>query len=136
MKFLRLFSRYFFQTVLIATILFVLITPLTAQSDQPLSLTADDLREGKSVELHKSPWKFRAGDEAAWAAKDFDDAGWKSITNDEINFDPATLENWKGQAWFRLRLQIDESLADQPLALRVWHWGASEIYLDGQLVDQ
>ncbi|HVF87702.1 MAG TPA: SpoIIE family protein phosphatase, partial [Pyrinomonadaceae bacterium] len=38
------------------------------------------------------------------------------------------------RAWFRLGLRVDERLAGEPLALRVWHWGASEIYVDGKLI--
>jgi serine phosphatase RsbU (regulator of sigma subunit) len=106
-----------------------------AQTSKEFVMTADKLADGKAVELHKQPWKYQSGDEALAAASDFDDSGWKTLTNDEINSNPqAALENWNGKAWFRLRLQVDEQLANQPLAWRVWHWGASEIYLDGKLV--
>ncbi|HEX8636744.1 MAG TPA: SpoIIE family protein phosphatase [Pyrinomonadaceae bacterium] len=98
-------------------------------------LNAAELTGEKSIELDKTAWKYAPGDDAARAAKDFDDSGWKTITNKEINADPsAALGNWNGKAWFRLRVRVDERLINQPLALRMWHWGASETYLDGALV--
>lgn len=107
------------------------------QTGEPLVITADKLADNKNVATDKLVWKYRAGDEAAWAAKDFDDGGWKSLTNDEINADPlAALEDWSGRAWFRLRVNVDESLVNQPLACRVWHWSASEIYIDGKLIER
>ncbi len=117
-------------------LLSMLLSPAfsAAQSGEIFTLTADKLAEGKFVELDKLPWKYRAGDDARWAAADFDDGDWKSLSNDEINSDPAAaLGKWNGKAWFRLRIAVDESLVNQPLAWRMWQWGASEIYLDGKL---
>lgn len=42
---------------------------------------------------------------------------------------------WRGIGWFRLRLKPDPALTNQPLALVMVHYGASEIYLDGRLVE-
>src|SRR5215212_3963915 len=100
---------------------------IAAQEDGGFNLTADKLAGGKNVRLHKLRWKYHAGDDTHWAAADFDDSGWKSLTNDEINEDAAAaLENWDGRAWYRIHLQVDEQLADQPLVFRMFHWGASE----------
>jgi serine phosphatase RsbU (regulator of sigma subunit) len=108
---------------------------LLAQNSEPPRLPADIAREDKTIQLDKLSWKYRAGDDAAWAAKDYDEADWKNITNEQINNDPSfALGDWNGRAWFRLRIQVDEELANQPLAWRMWHWGASEIYLDGKLI--
>jgi len=126
-----------FNKILFFLLAAVLFTPLfaAAQTGGEFVLTADKLANGKIIELHKQRWKYQAGDDARWATVDFDDSDWKSLTNDEINSNPAAaLENWNGKAWFRLRLQVDEQMANQPLAWRMWHWGASEIYLDGNLV--
>jgi len=126
-----------FNKIIFVLFVTVLFYPLftAAQNDGEFVLTADKLAVGKTVELNKMRWKYQAGDDTSWAAGDFDDSGWKSITNDEINSNPiAALENWNGKAWFRLRLQVDEQLANQPLAWRLWYWGASEIYLDGNLI--
>jgi serine phosphatase RsbU (regulator of sigma subunit) len=109
--------------------------PIAAQDGGEFILTAEKLANGKWVELDKLRWKYNSGDDARWAAADFDDNGWKSLTNNEINRDPAAaLGNWDGRAWFRLSLRVDEQLANRPLAFRMWHWGASEIYVDGKLI--
>ncbi|MDQ4123082.1 MAG: SpoIIE family protein phosphatase [Acidobacteriota bacterium] len=108
---------------------------LYAQYENLLLIKADSFKNDKTVELHKLHWKYQAGDNLQWSAKDFDDSNWKPITNNEINADPAqALSDWNGRAWFRLRIAVDESVVDQPLAFRVWQWGASEIYLDGKLI--
>ncbi|HEY0049541.1 MAG TPA: SpoIIE family protein phosphatase [Pyrinomonadaceae bacterium] len=112
-------------------------TPFLYAQQQPeiFSLTAQSFEGGKSVALEDLRWKYQAGDAAAFADKDFDDSGWKSVTNDEINDAPVeALENWDGRAWFRLRLRVDESAVGKPLAARMWHWGATEIYLNGKLI--
>ncbi|CAN5538788.1 hypothetical protein BH18ACI1_BH18ACI1_13320 [soil metagenome] len=106
-----------------------------AQNNETYALTADSLQEGKVVELDKLSWKYHAGDDAAWATPEFDDGNWKRLTNDEINSNPAaTLENWNVRAWFRLQVAVDERLVNKPLTWRMWHWGASEIYIDGKLI--
>ncbi len=99
-------------------------------------LTAEDLKDGVAG-LEKSGWAYRFGDDPAWAGRDYDDSAWPTS-----GFDAATLapeksppgERWAGRAWFRLRLDVDEQLAGLPLALRMEHWGASEVYVDGVLV--
>lgn len=109
---------------------------LLAQGGEPYRLTAEVLNISGGVDLHKLPWRYRAGDDMAWAAKDYNDGDWNLITNEQINADLAALGNWNGRAWFRFRLQADDAIARQPLAIRVWHWGASEIYLDGKLIQR
>ena len=41
---------------------------------------------------------------------------------------------WRGTGCFRIRFTLDSALLGQPLALDIGHQGASEIYLDGQLL--
>ncbi|MBD0372902.1 MAG: SpoIIE family protein phosphatase [Pyrinomonadaceae bacterium] len=106
-----------------------------AQNGEDFILSADKLAGEKAFELDKLGWKYHAGDDPRWAAADFDDSGWKNLTNDEINANPSeALEGWDGRAWFRLRLRVDEQLVNRPLSFRMWHWGASEVYVDGELI--
>ncbi|HYP50223.1 MAG TPA: SpoIIE family protein phosphatase, partial [Pyrinomonadaceae bacterium] len=101
----------------------------------PFTVKADSFKNDRTVELDKLQWKYQAGDNIQWAAADFNDSDWKQISNSEINADPTkALGDWNGRAWFRLRITVDESIVNQPLAFRMWHWGASEIYVDGRLV--
>ncbi len=107
---------------------------MRAQEAGVAALDADDLQNDKSVALDQLPWKYHAGDREEWEAENFDDGGWKSLTNVQINDDLSSLEDWRGRAWFRLKIAVDERLVGQPLAWRMWQWGASEIYLDGKLI--
>lgn len=95
-------------------------------------LTLDAVEAGTS--LHGS-WKYHPGDNPEWASPNFDDTAWES-TNTQM-FRPELPESgWEGIGWFRLRLStLDERLWNLPLALRVtFQVGASEIYLDGELI--
>ncbi|MBA2647660.1 MAG: SpoIIE family protein phosphatase, partial [Pyrinomonadaceae bacterium] len=109
---------------------------ILAQGGEAFVLTPEKLKDGEVVELDDLKWRYHAGDDAAWAAKDFDDTAWESITNNELNAKVMTGAGWNGAAWFRLHVAVDEELATELLALRLWHWGASEIYLDGKLLQR
>ena len=120
--------------VLVVLLLLQFPTAIFGQSYE--TLTLEKLKDGEFVELDKLKWRYHVGDDAAWAARDFDDEAWERIDNVELNAKVLAGRGWNGTAWFRLRVTVDESLAAQPLALRVWHWGASEIYLDGKLLQR
>ena len=95
-------------------------------------LTLDAVEAGTS--LHGS-WKYHPGDNPEWASPNFDDTAWESTNT--LMFRPELPESgWEGIGWFRLRLStLDERLWNLPLALRVtFQVGASEIYLDGELI--
>jgi len=91
-------------------------------------ITAADL-EGSAVALAKA-WRFHPGDDPAWAEPGFDDDGWPRI-------DPRLEElpaDWPGIGWFRRRVRVDEDLEGTVIGFRILHPGASEIYVDGELV--
>jgi serine phosphatase RsbU (regulator of sigma subunit) len=76
-------------------------------------------------------WRYRTGDDPAWAAPSFDDSGWEALPSPHLSPDQLPRTGWTGACWFRLRITIGPDLAGVPLALEIWHRGASEIYLDG-----
>lgn len=121
-------------------VLIVLLLPSSmvtfAQSDDPFKLTPEKLKDGETVDLGRLRWRYHMGDDAAWAARDFSDEAWERLDNEELNAKVLAGAGWNGTAWFRLTVAVDESLAAQPLALRMFHWGASEIYLDGNLLQR
>jgi len=80
-------------------------------------------------------WKFHAGDDMMWKDATFNDSKWV-ISNTDFNYRNTTPEGWKGIGWFRLRLTIDSPLLNKPLALVIIHFGASELYVDGKLMNQ
>jgi serine phosphatase RsbU (regulator of sigma subunit) len=100
----------------------------------PKILTAENLRDKQTIDLGDVDWKYQPGDEATRAQPEFDDSGWEAITPNRSNGLVPPKSGWNGIGWFRLPLQIDESLVGQPLSLEINHPGASEIFVDGKLV--
>jgi hypothetical protein len=107
-----------------------------AQSQEAFMLTAASLQNGKAVELDKLAWKYQPGDEPTWAEPQFDDRAWETLQGTAITLAHIPLSGWRGIGWFRLRLQVDPMVGSQPLALVMVHYGASEVYLDGKLVQR
>ncbi len=114
--------------------LWLLVTATPAQ--EPFTLTAASLQNGQAVELDKLGWKYSPGDDPQFADPQFDDRAWETLNGTAITLDSIPKSGWRGLGWFRLRLQVDPTLASQPLALVMVHFGASEIYLDGKLVER
>ena len=106
----------------------------TAQGQDTVTLTTDNLQNGQAVELDKLGWKYSPDDDPRFADPQFDDGAWETLNGTAITLDSIPKSGWRGLGWFRLRLRVDPALAHQPLALVIVHYGASEIYLDGKLV--
>lgn len=114
----------------------LLLSPssVAGQSGGELIVTTDSLASGKHVELDKSSWRYMAGDDMSWAARDVDDSAWERVEGTSINPNALPRGGWQGRAWFRLRLNVEEAVADRTFALVVRQIGASEIYMDGRLL--
>jgi serine phosphatase RsbU (regulator of sigma subunit) len=125
------FTKQFF-----GLFIFVLLSPvfLKAQNGEIFTLTDAALKGDTPVELGKLPWKYHAGDDVAWAARDFDDKLWETIEGTAVKPEFLSRKDWNGRAWFRLKIKVDENAADKNVALITTQRGASEIYLDGQLL--
>ncbi len=114
--------------------------PLTAQnitsaSSDIVNLSANDVADHRGVSLHTAFWRYSAGDSLAWASSTYDDALWmRGHTNFQL--DSLPRQQWQGISWFRLRLHIDTTLSATQLVLAFRHWGASEIYCDGHLLQR
>ncbi len=113
-----------------------LSAPLCAQSVQTQTLAADALQNNKTIQLDKLKWKYHAGDDARWSDAQFDDAAWETLNGTSEPQTDFAEQDWHGLGWFRLHVQVDQALAGQRLCLRLRHYGASEIYVDGQLVQR
>ncbi|HEY6063232.1 MAG TPA: hypothetical protein VIV35_06460, partial [Chitinophagaceae bacterium] len=78
-------------------------------------------------------WTFKAGDNPEWAKQDYKDDDWTPIDpTDELHHLKEVKE--AGVGWFRLRMQVDSQLLDKTFAFVISIFGASEIYLNGELV--
>ena len=97
------------------------------------ALTLEALHSG--ADLFSAPWKYHPGDNPEWASPTFDDTAWESRST-LLSRKELSENRWEGIAWFRLHLSVpNEQLWNLPLALYVtYQAGASEIYLDGELI--
>ena len=79
-----------------------------------------------------SGWRFQVGDNSEWAKPGFNDSSWQSIDGLQK---VSSLAGAPGNAivWLRLRIQNDSTFT-QPLMMRIYQSGASEIYLDGEMI--
>ena len=113
---------------------FLQITSMSlAQTEGKIVLSADSFRKKHNVALIYRNWKYKPGDNMDWAAPTFDDSDWE-ITDSLLIPYKLPKGGWDGIGWFRLHLEVDETLWNQPLVLNSIHIGAAEIYLDGQLI--
>ena len=115
-------------------ILFLLcIQSLTAfgSEDDPLIFQIDSLVE--TIELDRF-WKYHSGDDTRWADPGYDDSHWDTLST-ELNLVKLGDSVFKGQCWFRLHIRIDSSLRNKAYALLMDQQGASEIYLNGKLIN-
>ena len=78
-------------------------------------------------------WKWHKGDDPSWASPAFDDSKWEAINPAQDVMHLPQIHD--GQIlWLRSRLTIDTALLGESRALHIFHVGASEVYLNGQLV--
>ncbi len=73
-------------------------------------------------------WRMHPGDDARWAAPDFDDHDWP-LVNPFLETIPDT---WPGRGWFRLALEVSPEAARQPLGMWVIAMGPVDVFLDGE----
>ncbi len=104
--------------------------PIAVQGQAAFTLTADSLQNGQAVELDKLQWKYQPGDEPRFADPQFDDRAWETLHGTAITLDSIPKSGWRGIGWFRLRLQVDPALANQPLARR---FARTSLHLEEQL---
>ncbi len=98
------------------------------------TLTLDAVRSVTTNWLN-IPWKYHPGDNPDWAKPTYDDSEWESVST-QLTRNELPESGWEGIGWFRLHIAVaDEQLQNTPLALHVaFQTGASEIYLDGELL--
>lgn len=90
---------------------------------------------GESSFLLTGPWKFRTGDDMAWAAPTYDDAGWNTLDlTKPVGWTKQGYPGYSGFAWYRLRVDVEG--ASHRLALKMPDQAddAYQVYVNGQLV--
>ncbi|MEM7583080.1 MAG: SpoIIE family protein phosphatase [Acidobacteriota bacterium] len=118
----------------LAIFVMVLGEPSSAAADDNddtgiVTLSAADLEDGAIL---LEDWRYRAGDDPSWCRPELDDASWEPLPTAWLEETPAS--GWDGIGWFRLRLRRSPDLDGKILGLSLRQRGASEVYLDCQLL--
>lgn len=116
------------KKLLITCLLFLpLFTAAREYKKHVVYLTKDSLEY-----RFEDDWRFYDGDVASFSAKDAADSNWRIMDSQLLMSRDSVVKAFtKGICWFRLHLSVDTSLAGKPLALMMTHYGASEVYFDG-----
>jgi signal transduction histidine kinase len=77
-------------------------------------------------------WKFHADDTPEYSKAEYDDSKWQSINPTSDIHDLPQIK--QGIVWFRLHLLIDSTSLKDQLALMIQQSGASQVYLNGALI--
>ena len=88
-----------------------------------------------SLDTVMEGWRYKPGDNPAWADPSLDDNDWKEAdaeTKKDIRFFIQSHPEHIG--WFRLKFRVADSLRKKNLSLLFEAYGATEIYLNGQLI--
>ena len=80
-------------------------------------------------------WKYKKGDDLAWAQPDTDDQGWPFLDLNQSAYQLPQLASGT-IIWLRLHFTVDSTLQNKLPALLISQSGASEIYLDGKRIQQ
>ena len=78
-------------------------------------------------------WKFHAGDDPQWAKTEYDDKAWQPL-NPTLQLHQLPMVKEAGVSWFRLTMKVDSSLLNERIAMVFASQGATEIYLNGELL--
>jgi Stage II sporulation protein E (SpoIIE) len=96
-------------------------------------------------------WKFHTGDDIAWAQKDFDDSGWKTIdltppagSEDTALGTSGFIPGWtasgyrghSGYAWYRLRINVESSHGALAIKMPDSVDDAYQLYVNGKLIGE
>lgn len=106
---------------------------------------------GTSTVPLTGPWKFRTGDNMAWAQPDFDDSAWGTmdLTPAPGSYDPIIgssgyvpgwtargYKDYSGYAWYRLRVNIENNQTALALKMPDNFDDVYQIYVNGKLIGQ
>lgn len=118
--------------IIVFFILLQISFPCFGQSEAPFHIFAKQVHSNETIYLNTN-WKYFPGDNPEFASPDFNDNDWKYVET-SLEKGSRGAEAWHGIGWFRLHVTIDSSLINEQLGLIIIQAGASEIYIDGELV--
>lgn len=100
------------------------------------SISAEMMTGDNNIIYIQDQWKFMPGDSLHWAEPAYDDSQWDLTSTNLTNADLSFIE-WDGLGWFRKKFKVAPELRGKPVALLIdRHFGASEIYLNGNKIHE
>ena len=119
-----------YSIFLFAFSLLFIISPIFGQNSRHLPDTVS-LETVDDEWYSPREWRYSPEDNPSFATVDYDDSHWEIVN-------PRELSELKGAgvAWFRLYIKGDSSTINKSLILSMRQKGASEIYLDGDLLGE
>ena len=135
-------------------IFLLLLLPFIADAQQSQDhvsvFTKDSFRVAYMQYSLENSWRFYEGDDPAMASVNYDDSKWDIVkpslaitgnakkgigSKTDSGSKSGDYSAFSGIGWFRLHIITDSSLNGYPLALKMTHYGASEIFFDGVNID-
>jgi hypothetical protein len=87
------------------------------------------------------PWKFKPGDNMAWAAPSFDDTRWITLLPSK-NWEYQGFEKLDGFAWYRIKFHLPSSLKEKAVMKDSLQFllgridDCDQVFLNGELIGQ
>lgn len=119
--------------------------------DAPGQPAAEPVKLGESAVELAGPWRFHPGDNMAWAAPGFDDAGWAPMdlsvpgpASDPTMGRTGYLPGWtargypelSGFAWYRLRVEVSGAKRTLSLKMPDSADDAYQVFANGQQIGE
>ena len=122
----------------ILSFLIAILLPLAilSQTDTVFNLSFSKKvrnKYGENAIILDKYWKYHAGDSLRWADTVYNDSDWKSYRS-KLSFKLVQDKTFESTGWFRLRIHLDTSCVGKFLGISISQMGASEVYVDGKLV--
>jgi len=118
------------KKIILLAILFTTIT--FSQTADTTYINGDSLKSG-NIQIFEN-WDYHAGDDGAWALPAFSSVRWGNV-DCRLFVDSLNEGDWIGIGWFRKTIVIDSSLMNKNVAMTLNHYGASQFYIDGKLIN-
>lgn len=102
--------------------------PVSAQEPRPVALSAASFDGPEGIEL-RFAWRFRAGDDPAWAEPGLDDVDWVPVRPTMAGERPPG--GWSGVGWFRRHLRLAPDVRGREVSFRIASPGEATVFLNG-----
>ncbi len=82
----------------------------------------------------RTGWEYHAGDGSIEEVRNLPPSAWEVLKSSYWDSNGEPSQGWRGRGWFRIRLDVAPGEETRTLGLRLWHLGATEVFLDERKV--